>query len=263
MDSKPTNNAEYDLVDYTLHLADSSLIMGHRLSEWTVDGPMIEQDIAITNIALDLIGQARNFYQYAADLSILNEVAGKKITEDDFAYLRDANEYKNLLITELPNGDWAKSILKVFFFSSWQFYFYQKLIYSKDKQLAAIAEKSLKEVTYHVKWSSDWVIRLGDGTEESKKRMEKAIEDIWPYTGEMFVEADFETHFKNSVSIDVSSIKTDWVEKVTSVFKEATLTVPDENWMQSGGKKGVHTEHLGYILAEMQFMQRAYPGLEW
>jgi ring-1,2-phenylacetyl-CoA epoxidase subunit PaaC len=135
MDSKPTNNAEYDLVDYTLHLADSSLIMGHRLSEWTGDGPMIEQDIAITNIALDLIGQARNFYQYAADLSILNEVAGKKITEDDFAYLRDANEYKNLLITELPNGDWAKSILKVFFFSSWQFYFYQKLIYSKINSL--------------------------------------------------------------------------------------------------------------------------------
>ncbi len=261
MDSKTTNNAKNDLVDYTLYLADSSLIMGHRLSEWTGHGPMIEQDIAITNIALDLIGQSRNFYQYAAE--IISNQGEKKTTEDDLAYLRDAPEFKNLLITELPNGDWAKTICKVFFFSTWQFYFYQKLIYAEDKQLAAIAEKSLKEVTYHVKWSGDWIIRLGDGTEESKKRIEKAIEDLWPYTGEMFVMATFETHLKNSVSIDVSSIKNDWQEKVASVFKEATLSVPAESWMQSGGKNGVHTEHLGYILAEMQFMQRAYPGLEW
>ena len=261
MDSKPTNNVKNDLVDYTLYLADSSLIMGHRLSEWTGHGPMIEQDIAITNIALDLIGQARNFYQYAAEL--INDHNDKKVTEDDLAYLRDANEFKNLLITELPNGDWAKTICKVFFFSVWQFYFYQKMVYSKDKQLAAIAEKSLKEVTYHVKWSSDWVTRLGDGTEESKRRIEKAIEDLWPYTGEMFVPADFEVDLKNSVLIDVSSIKNDWLEKVTSFFKEATLDIPGESWMQSGGKNGIHTEHLGYILAELQFMQRAYPGLEW
>ncbi len=263
MDSKPTNNAKNDLVDYSLFLADSSLIMGHRLSEWTGHGPMIEQDIAITNIALDLIGQARNFYQYAAGVANLDKSSAEKVTEDDLAYLRDANQFKNLLITELPNGDWAYSIVKVFFFSTWQFYYYQKLIYSSNKQLAAIAEKSLKEVTYHMKWGSDWVARLGDGTEESKKRMEKAIEDIWPFTGEMFVSADFETRLKNSVSIDVSSIKNDWVEKVASVFKEATLAVPKEGWMQSGGKTGVHTEHLGYILAEMQFLQRAYPGLEW
>ncbi|MDE3185763.1 MAG: phenylacetate-CoA oxygenase subunit PaaC [Bacteroidota bacterium] len=261
MDSKPTNNAQNDLVDFTLFFADSSLIMGHRLSEWTGHGPMLEQDIAITNIALDLIGQARNFYQYAAEL-ITNQ-KDKKITEDDLAYLRDAHEFKNLLITELPNEDWAKTIGKVFFFSTWQFYFYQKLIYSSDKQLAAIAEKSLKEVTYHVKWSSDWIIRLGDGTEESKKTIEKAIEDLWPYTGEMFVPADFEADVKNSVFVDVSSIKNDWLEKVNSVFKEGTLAVPGESWMQSGGKNGIHTEHLGYILAEMQFMQRAYPGLEW
>jgi ring-1,2-phenylacetyl-CoA epoxidase subunit PaaC len=261
MDSKPANIDKNNLVDFTLFLADSSLIMGHRLSEWTGHGPMLEQDIAITNIALDLIGQARNFYQYAAEL-ITNQ-KDKKITEDDLAYLRDAHEFKNLLITELPKDDWAKTICKVFFFSTWQFYFYQKLIYSSDKQLAAIAEKSLKEVTYHVKWSSDWVIRLGDGTKESKKRIEKAIEDLWPYTGEMFVPADFEAYLKNSVSVDASSIKNEWVEKVNSVFKEATLVVPEEGWMQSGGKNGVHTEHLGFILAEMQFLQRAYPGLEW
>jgi ring-1,2-phenylacetyl-CoA epoxidase subunit PaaC len=262
MDSKSTNNAKNDLVNYTLFLADSSLLMGHRLSEWTGHGPMIEQDIAITNIALDLIGQARNFYQYASEL--INDQSDKKITEDDLAYLRDANEFKNLLIAELPNGDWSFTITKLFFFSTWQFYFYQKLINSKDDQLAAIAEKSLKEVTYHVRWSGDWVIRLGDGTDESKKRIKKAIADIWPYTGEMFIPAAFESNPENGVCIAGSSIKNDWSEKIKAVFHEATLDITDEkSWMQSGGKNGIHTEHLGYILAEMQFLQLAYPGLEW
>ena len=263
MDSEATNNSKNDLVNYILYLADSSLIMGHRLSEWTGHGPMIEQDIAITNIALDLIGQSRNFYQYAAEISSSINPEKKKITEDDLAYLRNTNEFKNLLIAELPNGDWAMTIGKIFFFSTWQFYFYQKLIYSSDKQLSAIAEKSLKEVTYHVKWSSDWVIRLGDGTEESKRRMQKAIDDLWPYTGEMFIPAEFETKLENSVSINVSNIKNDWLDKIKAILKEATLAIPEDGWMQSGGKKGIHTEHLGYILAEMQFMQRAYPGLEW
>jgi ring-1,2-phenylacetyl-CoA epoxidase subunit PaaC len=264
MDSKTTNNAENDLAKYTLHLADSSLIMGHRLSEWTGHGPMLEQDIAISNIALDLIGQARNFYQYAAEIINSNKEKEKNITEDDLAYLRDVGEFKNLLITELPNDDWAKTIGKIFFFSTWQFYFYQKLIYSADKQLAAIAEKSLKEVTYHVKWSSEWVIRLGDGTEESKKRMGKAVLDLWPYTGEMFVPAAFESYLENRVCVDVSSIKGDWLKKVRAILEDATIDFPaDKIWMQSGGKNGIHTEHLGFILAEMQFMQRAYPGLEW
>ncbi len=261
MRSTSINKTKNDLVDYTLFLADSSLIMGHRLSEWTGHGPMIEQDIAITNIALDLIGQARNFYQYAAEIT--TNIQGEKVTEDDLAYLRDVNEFKNLLITELPNGDWAKTILKVFFFSVWQFYFYQKLIYSEDKRLSAIAEKSLKEVTYHVKWSSDWVIRLGDGTEESKGKIEKAVEDLWPYTGEMFMLAEYEDNLMYSVGSDIGSIKFDYLEKVATVLKEASLYVPRESWVHTGGKKGVHTEHLGYILAEMQFLQRAYPGLEW
>jgi len=261
MDSEATNNAKKDLVNYALFLADSSLIMGHRLSEWTGHGPMIEQDIAITNIALDLIGQARNFYQYAAE--VINIQNDKKVTEDDLAYLRDANEFKNLLITELRNGDWAFTISKLFLFSTWQFYFYKTLIYSKDEQLASIAEKSLKEVTYHVIWSGDWVIRLGDGTEESKNRMKKAVLNLWPYTGEMFIPAAFEDNLKNSVSINFSNMQNDWIEKVKLVFAEATLSIPEKMWMQSGGKNGVHNEHLGYILAEMQFMQRAYPGLEW
>src|SRR5665213_2051136 len=253
MHSKPTNIDRNYLVDYTLHLADSSLIMGHRLSEWTGHGPMLEQDIAISNIALDLIGQARNFYQYAADIENSKNTE-KKVTEDDLAYLRDTFEFKNLLITELPNGDWAQTIGKMFFFSAWQFYFYQKLIYSSDKQVSAIAEKSLKEVTYHVKWSSDWVMRLGDGTEESRERMDAAIDYLWPYTGEMFVPAQFELNHEQQVTIDVSSIKKNWLDKVKGVLAEATLTVPEDAWMQSGSKKGVHTEHLGYILAEMQYM---------
>ncbi len=251
-----------DLFNYTIYLADSSLIMGHRLSELTGHGPMLEQDIAVSNIALDLIGQSRNFYQYAASLNSEND---KKITEDDLAYLRDSGEFKNLLITELSNGDWAKTILKIFFFSSWQFYLYQKLIYSYDKQLSAIAEKSLKEVTYHQRWSSEWVIRLGDGTEESKKRIEIALEDLWPYTGEMFVPADYETEeSEKRISVDVSELKNDWINKIKIVFEEATIDLPKKGiWMQSGGKSGSHTEDLGYILAEMQFLQRAYPGCEW
>lgn len=263
MDSKATNNAKKNLENYTLFLADSSLIMGHRLSEWTGHGPMLEQDIAISNIALDLIGQARNFYQYAAE--IRNQIdPGKTITEDDLAYLRDANEFKNLLITELPNGDWANTIGKIFFFSNWQFYFYKKLVEATDEQLSAIAEKSLKEVTYHLKWSSEWVIRLGDGTAESKKRMQNAINELWSYTDEMFTAAEFETDEQKHLGIDVSNIKSNWMDKVKKVIEEATLSLPLENaWMHSGGKRGIHTEHLGFILAEMQFLQRAYPGLEW
>lgn len=253
------------LFDYTIYLADSSLIMGHRLSEWTGHGPILEQDIAISNIALDLIGQSRNFYQYAASIANSNLVNEKSITEDDLAYLRDSGEFKNLLLTELPNGDWGRTILKIFFFSNWQFYVYQQLIDSSDKQLSAIAEKSLKEVTYHLKWSSEWVIRLGDGTDESHQRIQKALEDLWPYTGEMFEAADYETEALNKrVGIPVNTIKNNWINTVKNTFSEATIDSPNEKaWMQKGGKTGIHTEHLGYIIAEMQFLQRAYPGCEW
>jgi len=257
--SEHINQLTNQLINYTLHLADSSIIMGHRLSEWTGHGPMLEQDIAISNIALDLIGQARNFYQYAASLK-------DGATEDSLAYLRDAHEFKNLLIAEIRNGDWAKTILKLFFFSTYQLCLYQKLFHSADQQLSAIAEKSLKEVTYHVRWSSEWVIRLGDGTEESNRRIKEALANVWPYTGEMFQPAQYETAlFENSVGVNVSDIKNSWMEKVKDTFKEATLQYPaDEKlWMHTGGKTGVHTEHLGYILAEMQFLQRAYPNCEW
>ena len=246
------------LIDYTLHLADNSLIMGHRLSEWTGHGPILEQDIAISNIALDLIGQSRNFYQYAAQLK------GDGATEDDLAYLRDADGFKNIILAELPNGDWAKTILKLFFFSTYQYYLYQKLIASSDTQLSAIAEKSLKEVTYHLRWSSEWVIRLGDGTEESHKRMTKALEELWSYTAEMFLPAEYEIECaKNNIGVDITFLKNDWKNKMNAVFEEATISIPVEADANKNGKEGQHTEHLQGILNDMQYLQRTYPGCEW
>lgn len=246
------------LIDYTLHLADNALIIGHRNSEWCGHGPVLEQDIAISNIALDFIGQARNLYQYAAELS------GNGATEDSLAFLRDVPEFKNLLITELPNGDWAQTTMRQFLFSTYQYYLYQQLQLSSDQRLAAIAAKSLKEVTYHLRWSSEWVIRLGDGTEESKERTIKAIDEVWNFTGELFLPAPYETALlKEHISVDLSAIQQQWKQKVEEVFAEATIHIPEKSWSQQGGKTGIHTEHLGYILAEMQFLQRAYPGAEW
>ena len=248
------------LADYTLHLADNSLIMGHRLSEWTGHGPVLEQDIALSNIALDLIGQSRNFYQYAAQLK------GHGATEDSLAYLREANEFKNFVLAELPNGDWAKTILKLFFFSTYQFYLYQKLIQSTDTQLSAIAEKSLKEVTYHLRWSSEWVIRLGDGTEESKRRMQNAATELWKYTPEFFIPTEYEKETaKNHIAVDTGSLKNDWENKVNEIFTEATLYLSKEDFANgtSFGKEGRHTEHLQSILNDMQYLQRTYPGCEW
>jgi len=248
-----TDQSTNQLINYILHLADNALILGHRNSEWCGHGPVLEQDIAITNISLDLIGQARNFYQYAATL------IGNDSNEDKLAYLRDVREFKNCLLVEQPNGHWAQTILRQFFFSAYQYYLYRQLEQSKDEQLAAIAVKSLKEVTYHLRWSSEWVIRLGDGTEESHARIAKAVENLWPYTGELFIAADYE----NEMGIDLKSIKEKWVLKVHGIFSEALLIVPKEQWMHTGGKTGSHTEHLGFILAELQFMQRAYPNMEW
>ena len=253
------NQSTAQLLNYSLHLADSALILGHRNSEWCGHGPVLEQDIAITNISLDLIGQARNFYQYAAQLT------GNNATEDTLAYLRDAREFKNCLLAELPNGDWAVTVLRQFFFSAYQYLLYRQLQHSSDTQLAAIAEKALKEVTYHLRWSSEWVIRLGDGTNESHQRILNAIEDLWMFTGELFKPADYEIEAAaKGFGVNVETLKTDWLQNVKTIFEEATLLLPDENaWMQTGGKTGRHTEHLGFILADMQFLQRTYPGCEW
>lgn len=245
-------------INYILHLADSNLILSQRNAEWCGHGPVLEQDIAITNITLDLLGQARNFYQYAANL--INLSANQLVnpaSEDSLAYLRSEREFKNLLLCELPKGDWAVTVLRQFFYSSFAQLLYTDLLKSDDEQLRAIAEKSLKEISYHVRWSSEWVIRLGDGTAESHQRIVNALKELWPYTGEMFLSAEYEN------GVNLEKLRKIWNEKITAVLTEATLTIPGEIFMQSGGKNGVHTEHLGFLLSEMQYLQRSYPGADW
>lgn len=246
------------LTDYCLSLADNALILAQRNAAWCGHGPVLEQDIAITNISLDLLGQARNFYQYAAQLKADGS------TEDSLAYLRTEREFKNCLLAEQPNGDWAQTILRQFFFSAYQYLLYRELQTGRlpGEQLSAIAAKALKEVTYHLRWSSEWVIRLGDGTEESHQRMQQAIGNLWMYTGELFEPAAFETAILLP-AIDLPELKNEWMQKVKEVFDEAGLSVPEKTFMQKGGKEGIHTEHLGYILAELQHLQRTYPGAEW
>lgn len=247
-----------NLYNYTLQQADNCLILGQRLAEWCGHGPVLEQDIAMTNIALDLIGQSRMLYQYAA------EVQGEGKSEDDVAYLRDAWGYRNTLLVEQPNGDFAQTILRQFLFDSYNCYFYEALMDSKDETLAAIAAKSHKEALYHLKWSGDWVIRLGDGTEESHQRMQNAVNELWQYSGELTTEIETETTAqKEGYGVDLTSIKEKRDAKIAAVINEATLTLPEGTYSQQGGKEGRHTEHLGYILADLQFLQRAYPGLEW
>jgi len=244
--------------DYVLQLGDNTLILSQRLSEWCGHGPVLEQDIALTNIALDLLGQARMLLSYAAELE------GRSRSEDDIAYFRDANQFRNLLLVEQPNQDWAYTIVRQFFFDTFQYHNYRALLHSRDERLAAIAEKSLKEVTYHLRYSSEWMVRLGDGTEISHQKMQAALDDLWPFTGELTTPsaADQAAH-ATGIGPDLLSIRPLWQAKVDDILAEATLRKPENSWMQSGGKQGRHTEHLGYILAEMQHLQRTYPGNEW
>ena len=240
---------------YILHLADSSLILSHRNSEWCGHGPVLEQDIAITNISLDLLGLARNYYQYAAELI-------GDTDENKLAYLRTEREFKNLLLVEQPNIDWAQTILRQYLFSQFQFFLQEQLQHNDDKKLAAIAEKSQKETRYHIRWSGEWVIRLGNGTEESHDRMINAINNLWGYTGEMFIPVEYE----KEAGIDYALIKNQWEEKINEVFSEATLSTVDstkKTFMHTGGKTGTHTENLGFILTDLQYLQRTYPGVEW
>jgi len=245
--------------EYVLRLGDNALILGHRLSEWCGHGPVLEQDIAITNISLDQVGQARSLLKYAGELE------GKGRDEDKLAYLRDVPEYRNLLLVEQPNMDFAYTIVRQFLFDAFNFYLYNELSNSQDEQLGAIARKSLKEITYHLRYSSEWMIRLGDGTEVSHNKMQTALNDLWVYTGELFEITECDRLMAEAgIGADLQAIKPLYDEKVSAILQEATLEQPDSKWMQSGGKTGkMHTEHLGYILAELQFVQRAYPGMEW
>jgi ring-1,2-phenylacetyl-CoA epoxidase subunit PaaC len=251
-------------INYLLHLADTTLILSQRNSEWCGHGPILEQDIAITNISLDLLGQARTLYQYAAillnkDAKVLPLEEYREATEDSLAYLRNEREFKNLLLVEQPKGNWATTVLRQYLFSQFQFELFLVLQNSSDAQLAAIATKSIKETAYHVRWSKEWVIRLGDGTTESHHKMIEAVETIWQYVGEMFEPADYET----LQQINLQILKNIWEEKVAQVFQEAKLSMPENAFVQVGGKQGTHTEYLGFILAEMQYLQRSYPNAVW
>ncbi len=245
-------------LDYVLRLGDSALILAQRLGEWCGHGPVLEQDIALTNISLDLLGQARMLLTYAGELE------GRDRSEDDLAYFRDAHEFRNVLLVEQPNTDWAYTMARQFFFDVYNFYNYQALLNSSDERLAAIAEKSLKEVTYHLRFSGEWIVRLGDGTGISRQKIQTAIDDLWMFTGELNTPNATDLAMAVAgIAPDLSQIKPLWDAKVKAVLQEATLQIPEANWMQSGGKDGRHTEYLGFILAEMQHLQRTYPGLEW
>lgn len=244
--------------EYLLRIADTSLIYGQRLAEWCGHGPVLEEDIALTNTALDYLGQATLVFRHLAE----SDAEGRN--EDQIAFLRDAWQYRNLIITELPNGDYAFTIARQFLFTSWYYIFLQKLQTSSDEFLSGFAAKSIKEVRYHWQHSSDWVKRMGDGTEESHHRIVEAFKQLWAHIGEFFEMDDVDRAMLDArAGVDAAALKNEWKTLVHAVMEEATVPIPDEVWTHSGSKAGKHTEYLGYILADMQFLQRAYPGSKW
>jgi ring-1,2-phenylacetyl-CoA epoxidase subunit PaaC len=246
------------LFDYLLRLGDSCLILSQRLGEWCGHGPVLEEDLALTNVALDLNGQAQLWLGYAA------EAEGKGRTEDQLAFLRDAHEFRNLLLVEQENGDFARTVARQFYFDLWYSLLLNELLNSSDQRIRETSEKALKEVQYHLRRSSGWVVRLGDGTEESHVRMQCAADGLWPFTGEIF-EPDVvdEAMVREAIGPDPRRLRAAWLDGVKLTFAEATVSLPDTGWIQRGSKCGIHTERLGYLLAEMQFLQRAYPGAQW
>lgn len=254
------------LFEYVLRFADSDLVLAQRLGEWVGKGPVIEEDIALTNVGLDLLGQARLWFAYAGEVETKSSGHGR--SEDELAFLRDGSAFRNLLLTEQPNGNYAETTARQFYFDQWHLLTLQALQSSRDSRIAEIAAKAAKEVTYHAERSADWVIRLGDGTDESHRKMQAALDGLWMYTGEMFESDAVDVALiETGVAADVRCLREPWLARVRRIFDEATLTLPDCVWMQGaggrGGKQGIHTEHLGHLLAEMQFLQRAYPALQW
>lgn len=254
--NSPADNM--DLVNYAIGLADDSLVLGHRMSEWCSNGPFLEEDLALANVALDFIGRARMFYSYAG------EIEGKGRSEDDIAYLRDCRQYTNLLIYELPIGDFADTMARQFLVDAFDVEFFTALSRSADEILAAIAAKAIKESRYHLRRSQDWILRLGDGTEESHQRIQRGFDKAWGYSHELFAMNAAEQGLVDAgVAVDRAALQNAWNEKVNAVLAQATLVRPADDWSVQGGRDGIHTEHLGYLLAELQFVQRAYPGLQW
>ena len=246
------------LHEFALRLGDDALTLGHRLSEWCSNGPYLEEDIALSNIALDHIGRARMLLGYAA------EVEGKGRSEDDLAFLRHARQFRNLLLFELPKGDFAFTIARQFFVDVFHAAYFAALTQSSDEALAGIAGKAVKECRYHQRHTAQWMLRLGDGTEESHERLQKAVDQLWGYLPELFDMDDLESGLANDgIAVDRSNLRDALYADVSEVLNAATITVPESEWRQDGGRNGIHTEYLGHLLAEMQFMQRAYPGMEW
>ena len=244
--------------DYAVRLGDDALILGHRLSEWCSRAPFLEEDLALTNVALDYIGRARMFYSYAAELS------GEGYDEDWFAYKRDCREFSNNLIHELPRGDFAFSMARQYLVDVYIVAFMRELQSSADATLAAIAGKAIKESEYHLRRSADWMLRLGDGTQESKRRLQDAVNELWGFTPELFEMDELEQDLVTAgIAVDAAALLPPWEKTVRATFKQAGIDIPQEDWQVSGGRQGKHTEWLGHVLSDLQFVQRAYPGLEW
>ena len=256
--SVPTRAAQSPLFLYALALADDALVLGHRLSEWSNLAPMLEEDIALSNLGLDLIGQARLYYTYAG------EIEGRGRGEDALAYLREEAAFRNILLVEQPNGDFAATIVRQLVYAAFMHPYLEAMQKSADPRLAEIAAKAVKEMAYHVRHTGEWTIRLGDGSDESHRRAQHALEELWPYTGELFETDQVERALTEAgIAVDPAGIRARWSKTLDQVFDEATLTRPRDGYMQSGGRSGRHSEHLGFILTELQFLQRTYPGAKW
>ncbi|WP_062052738.1 1,2-phenylacetyl-CoA epoxidase subunit PaaC [Aquimarina longa] len=245
-------------IQYIYGIADNALILGQRLSELCGHGPNLETDIAMTNMALDLLGQTRSYYQYVAQLS------GEDKTEDDIAFLRTERQYKNVLLVEQPNRHFGYVIARQFFFDAFHLLVLEELQNSTDQTLAAIAKKGIKEVSYHQRFSSDWIKRLGDGTEESHQKVQEAVDDLWRYTDELFhITDDDKIAIENEIGVNTVAFREKYDQIIREVLEEATITIPETKWFQKGGKQGIHSEHMGYLLSDLQYMQRTYPNMKW
>ena len=261
-----TMTRDEQLFEYVLRMGDTDVVLAQRLGEWIGHGPILEEDIAIANVGLDLLGQGRMWLDYAG--AIEARFNGKGRTEDELAFLRDGPAYRNLQLVELPNGDFATTMARQLYFDQWHLLLLGALMPSADARVAEIAAKARKEVAYHAERSVDWVIRLGDGTEESHRRVQTSIDELWPYTGEMFAPDGVDLALiEDAIVPDVRALHAPWLNAIDAVLDEATLQRPQGDWMHGakgrGGKQGVHTEHLGHLLSEMQFLQRAYPAAKW
>ncbi|KUJ80305.1 phenylacetic acid degradation protein [Ruegeria marisrubri] len=246
-------------LQFLLRMGDNTLILGHRVSEWCGHAPVLEEDIALANTALDLIGQTQMW------LGLAGEVQGEGKSADDLAFLRDVWDFRNVLLVEVPNGDFGRTLMRQFLFDAWHSIMLGRLLKSSDERVAAIAEKASKEVAYHLERSGDTVVGLGDGTEESHKRMQEALDYLWPYVGEMFASDEVDAEMVAAgIAPDPTGLREEYDALVGKVLGEATLTIPDSRFAHKGGRDGrMHTEHLGHLLTEMQWLQRAYPGATW